>query len=432
MVSGVGFMSDAYDLFVINLVKNVLFDVYPLAASKADNKAQQTALAAAVTTAALVGAIFGQLVFGFFADRLGRRTIFIATISLVIVGALGSATCSAPSVAPGADPYAANASVFWQLVFWRSVLGFGVGGEYPLSATVTSESHARAARGRSIALVFSMQGVGNLLASLVMLACLRSGLALDVVWRVALALGALPGILSVYWRWRMEESTHFVRVAAGAGGLKQLELGGGALGDRAGLLAGAADAEAGGADALKRGADEAGPSAGAPSAAKTLSTIWEFRWALLGTAGSWFIFDVVFYGNGLFSSTVLSAINYGSGSLTDLASGNALIALIGLPGYYVSLLTIDAIGRRNIQLAGFAAVGVVFAVMGGFLDVLEHKISPLFVFLYGLTFFFANFGERDNRGGEAPLAGPRKADPRTHARTRARLSAPQALTCRPS
>jgi MFS family permease len=93
-VSGVGFMSDAYDLFVINLVKNVLFAVYPLAAKSADNKVQQTALAAAVTTAALVGAIFGQLAFGFFADRLGRRTIFILTISLVIVGALGSATCS--------------------------------------------------------------------------------------------------------------------------------------------------------------------------------------------------------------------------------------------------------------------------------------------------------------------------------------------------
>ena len=263
-------------------------------------------------------------------------------------------------MAAGGDVYAANASVFWQLVFWRSLLGFGVGGEYPLSATVTSESHARAARGRSIALVFSMQGVGNLLASLVMLACLRSGMPLDAVWRVALALGALPGLLSVYWRWRMEESTHFVRVAtggAGGPGAKQLE-----LSDRAGLLA----AEEGGAGG---GGSEGGSGgAGAPSWAKTLSTIWEFRYALLGTAGSWFIFDVVFYGNGLFSSTVLSGIGYGSGSLTDLASGNALIALIGLPGYYVSLLTIDAIGRRNIQLAGFAAVGVVFAIMGGFLE----------------------------------------------------------------
>jgi MFS family permease len=143
-----------------------------------DSRPAFTSVAAAITTAALVGAIFGQLAFGFFADRLGRRAIFIATISLVIIGALGSATCSAPNVAPGADPYAANASVFWQLVFWRSVLGFGVGGEYPLSATVTSESHTLAARGRSIALVFSMQGVGNLLASLVMLACLRAGLAL--------------------------------------------------------------------------------------------------------------------------------------------------------------------------------------------------------------------------------------------------------------
>ena len=61
-------MSDAYDLFVINLVKSVLFAVYPLAADAAENKALETNAAAAITTAALVGAVFGQLVFGTFAD----------------------------------------------------------------------------------------------------------------------------------------------------------------------------------------------------------------------------------------------------------------------------------------------------------------------------------------------------------------------------
>ena len=320
VVSGVGFMSDAYDLFIINIVKSVLFKVYPLAASAADNKSAQTAVAAAVTTAALVGAIFGQLLFGAFADRIGRRAIFVCTISLVIVGALGSATCSAP---PGTgsqeDQFAQNYSVYWQLVFWRSVLGFGVGGEYPLSATVTSEAHALRARGRSIALVFAQQGAGNLLASLVMVCALKAGLELDVVWRLALGLGALPGLLSVYWRWRMEESEAFVRVASGAAALAGKN---GAEGAEAGLLAAEEDAPGG-----------ARAEAAKPSWAKTLSTIWEFRWVLAGTAGSWFIFDVVFYGNGLFSSQVLSSIGYGSGSLLDLATGNALIALIGLPGY---------------------------------------------------------------------------------------------------
>jgi PHS family inorganic phosphate transporter-like MFS transporter len=367
-------MSDAYDLFVINLVKSVLFAVYPLAADKAENKALETNAAAAITTAALVGAVFGQLVFGTFADYLGRRVIFIVTISVVIISALGSATAFAKAGAGGGADYAANAGVYYQLVFWRLLLGFGVGGEYPLSATISSEAAGDArARGRSIASVFAMQGVGNLLASLVMVACLSSGLPLDAVWRVALALGAAPGLLTVYWRYQMNESERFLEVTAGAGGA------GGKAEDVALLAAEGGEAAPGG-----------GPARG--SWARTLRTIYEFRWTLLGTAGSWLIFDIVFYGNGLFSSNVLSGIGYGSGSLDDLAKGNALIGLIGLPGYFVALVTIDRIGRRNIQLLGFAATAVVFVALGVFLDPLEKSYSALFVFLYGLTFFFANFG----------------------------------------
>jgi PHS family inorganic phosphate transporter-like MFS transporter len=365
-------MSDAYDLFVINLVKNVLFQVYPLAKDAAQNKALDTSLAAAITTAALVGAIFGQLTFGFFADYLGRRVIFITTISLVILGSLGSATCSAPSSPPSTD-YSGNVSVYYQLVFWRLLLGFGVGGEYPLSATISAESNNTKQRGTAVASVFSMQGVGNLLASVVMICCLRSSLPLDVVWRIALGIGALPGICTVYWRYRMEESHHFTAITSG----DVMSIGDSS--DEESLLKTDTSSSA-----------VAAPAKG--SFKRTLQTIWEFRWTLLGTAGNWLIFDIVFYGNGLFSSTVLTGIGYGSGSLEDLAIGNAFIGLIGLPGYFVALATIDRLGRKNIQIMGFVCTAIVFLFMAIFLDPLEKKYSGLFIFLYGLTFFFANFG----------------------------------------
>ena len=364
-------MSDAYDLFVINLVKNVLFQVYPLAKDAAQNKALDTSLAAAITTAALVGAIFGQLTFGIFADYLGRRVIFITTISLVILGSLGSATCSAPSSPPSTD-YSGNVSVYYQLVFWRLLLGFGVGGEYPLSATISAESNNTKQRGTAVASVFSMQGVGNLLASVVMICCLRSSLPLDVVWRIALGIGALPGLCTVYWRYRMEESHHFTAITSGDV-----------------LSIDSSDEE----NLLKTDTPSSAVAAPAKGSLKrTLQTIWEFRWTLLGTAGNWLIFDIVFYGNGLFSSTVLSGIGYGSGSLEDLAIGNAFIGLIGLPGYFVALATIDRLGRKNIQIMGFVCTAIVFLFMAIFLDPLEKKFSGLFIFLYGLTFFFANFG----------------------------------------
>ena len=39
--------------------------------------------------------------------------------------------------------------------------------------------------------------------------------------------------------------------------------------------------------------------------------IYTNRWALWGTAGSWFILDIVFYANGLFSGQVSSSMGFG-------------------------------------------------------------------------------------------------------------------------
>jgi hypothetical protein len=59
-----------------------------------------------------------------------------------------------------------------------------------------------------------MQGVGNLLASLTMFILLSSNLNIDWVWRIALGAGAVPGILTVYFRYKMEESSHYKKHAA--------------------------------------------------------------------------------------------------------------------------------------------------------------------------------------------------------------------------
>lgn len=42
------------------------------------------------------------------------------------------------------------------------------------------------------------------------------------------------------------------------------------------------------------------------------AVVWENRWRLAGTAGAWFILDVVFYANGLFSGQITSAMGLGS------------------------------------------------------------------------------------------------------------------------
>ncbi|EGG21193.1 major facilitator superfamily protein [Cavenderia fasciculata] len=121
LVAGTGFLCDAYDLFVINLVIVILETLY------GDFKSSKSV----VSTAALWGAVTGQLVFGFVADRVGRRTGFIITLSFIIVGAFGSILSF--NVSDGFN-------IFIMLALWRALLGFGIGGEYPLSATISSET----------------------------------------------------------------------------------------------------------------------------------------------------------------------------------------------------------------------------------------------------------------------------------------------------
>jgi MFS family permease len=235
-VAGAGFMSDAYDLFIIDVVKNVMSELYP----------QSAAQTAAVSTAALVGAVLGQLVFGALADKVGRRTIFMVTLTLVVLSSLGSATITDDG----------NGAIYAQLAAWRFMLGFGVGGEYPLSATITSEGAATRTRGYAVALVFAMQGVGKILAAAVNASCLSSGMSLDAAWRFALGFGSVPGLLTVYHRWKIEESHHFKAVLHADNA--------GARGEAA--AAAAAAAEEGAAGGAKAASDEADVADGAVGA----------------------------------------------------------------------------------------------------------------------------------------------------------------------
>lgn len=113
------------------------------------------------------------------ADIVGRKRIFVATAALISVGSIGSAfVMDTPSL-----------TIYGQLACWRFILGCGVGGEYPLAATVTSESSSAENRGKLMAGVFAMQGVGSLLSVVVVVLCLLLGCSNAFTWRFALAFG---------------------------------------------------------------------------------------------------------------------------------------------------------------------------------------------------------------------------------------------------
>ncbi len=97
----------------------------------------------------------------------------------------------------------------------RIVLGIGIGGDYPVSATIMSEYSSKSTRGRMVGLVFAMQGLGLVVGPLIALILLGSGASNNLTWRLLLGLGAIPGLAVFYLRRQIHETPRFA-MAGGA------------------------------------------------------------------------------------------------------------------------------------------------------------------------------------------------------------------------
>jgi PHS family inorganic phosphate transporter-like MFS transporter len=85
-----------------------------------------------------VGTLIGQLFFGYLADRYGRKRMYGIELMIIMVGTIGSAFSA--NMAKGLSVYAV-------LGIWRFFMGVGIGGDYPLSAIITSEFAGKNYRG---------------------------------------------------------------------------------------------------------------------------------------------------------------------------------------------------------------------------------------------------------------------------------------------
>ncbi len=188
-ISGMGFFCDAYDLFIIGVVMNILKGEWhpsPLAVGL-------------VTSTALLASALGAVLFGRVADMVGRKRIYGYEVLVLAAGDIASA------FSPG----------IWWLIGFRIVLGIGIGGDYPVSATLMSEYAGKRSRGMMVSLVFAMQAAGLIVGPLLAAALLASGLAHDLVWRLLLAFGAVPALAVFQMRRHLGESPRYQAAQAG-------------------------------------------------------------------------------------------------------------------------------------------------------------------------------------------------------------------------
>jgi MFS transporter, PHS family, inorganic phosphate transporter len=347
-VSGMGFFTDAYDLFVIGIVVALLKTEWSLSTSQISWINSATLLASAV----------GAIVFGRVADILGRKRIYGYEVLILAFGALASA------LSPN----------YTFLLVCRIILGIGIGGDYPVSATIMSEYSGKQSRGRMVGLVFAMQGAGLIVGPLVAAILLGSGLSSDYTWRILLALGAIPGLAVFYLRRQIHETPRFA-------------------------MAGGAAEEAEAAIAHATGSS-AGPKAAEESKARhTQSALEGFTilarnrrmllW-LIGTAGAWLLLDFCYYGNTISTPEILKLLNPHASELYNVLVQLAIFAVFAVPGYIVAILLLDKTGRKSIQVLGFGMMALCFLLIGLIPGATTTAIT--FILLYGVSYFFTEFG----------------------------------------
>ncbi|KAG6776070.1 hypothetical protein POTOM_019573 [Populus tomentosa] len=395
IISGMGFFTDAYDLFCISLVTKLLGRIYYQVEGSPKPGILPPNVAAAVNGVALCGTLAGQLFFGWLGDKLGRKHVFGITLLLMMISSIGS------GLSFGSSPKTVMAT----LCFFRFWLGFGIGGDYPLSATIMAEYSNKKTRGAFIAAVFAMQGFGILAGGIVAMAVSATfgavykapaysvdpigstGPQADYVWRIILMLGALPAALTYYWRMKMPETPRYTALVA-----KNAEKASRDMSKVMGIEMQAQE-EVGEEKVINKS-----------NSFGLLSEEFLRRHGLhlLGTASTWFLVDIAYYSQNLFQKDIFSAVGWlprantmnAMEELFKIAKAQFLIALCGtVPGYWFTVFLIDYIGRFTIQLIGFFFMTVfmfVLAIPYHHWTLKENNIG--FVVIYGLTFFFANFG----------------------------------------
>ncbi|KAJ7681559.1 inorganic phosphate transporter [Mycena rosella] len=389
-IAGVGFFLDAYDLFVINPVATMLqYRLY-------DGNDLPAGLQGLLKAAANIGSVIGQFVFGYLADSLGRKAVYGKELMLIIFATIMCLTTPTGSLSP--DSCLIYLSVF------RILLGVGVGGDYPMSASITTDRSVLRKRGTMLAYIFSNQGWGSFVGSLVTIIVLAAYKGVmdgkgetskvDGVWRIVVGLSLVPAFATLYQRLTLPESTRFI-ASKNQDVAKQKE-------------EQVAAAEAHSAEEPKKGAD------GEVEVAEVLKKKAHFReflvyfseWRhaklLIGTCVCWFLLDIAcvtirwILRHQPKPNVVLEEINFDgkTGSawekLFKVSTGNIIITALGfVPGYYASILLIEVLGRKWIQIQGFLMAALFLAILAAKFHTLS---KPAFIVCFAFLQFFFNFG----------------------------------------
>ncbi|TYI71211.1 hypothetical protein E1A91_D08G278200v1 [Gossypium mustelinum] len=114
VIAGMGFFTDAYDLFSISFITKLLGRIYYFDALSEKPGTLPPRIVAAVNGMAFCRTLAGQLFFGWLGDKLGRKRVYGLTLMLMVIFSIAS------GLSFGKSPDGVMAT----LCFFRFWLGF--------------------------------------------------------------------------------------------------------------------------------------------------------------------------------------------------------------------------------------------------------------------------------------------------------------------
>ncbi|CAK9012320.1 Glycerophosphoinositol permease 1 (Glycerophosphodiester transporter GIT1) [Durusdinium trenchii] len=276
-----------------------------------------------VKSAMYAGSILGMIVMGPLSDLIGRRNGLILCSLITLTGALLSTFA-----------WCENA-----LIAARIITGIGMGGEYPLASSHSAESSSTADGARNVALLYLFgSGGGQALCPLVTYLMDIAGVPDHLLWRCIFAIGSALSVLGLLLRIvATQDSPKFKQSRA---------------------------------------------SHSHQSTASLLRPYWR---PLLGTAGGWFLYDIVEYGLKQNDAAIFDAGH--DGAYSDSVLSVFFTRLLVIPSLIVAPWLLTMTSSRRVQCAGFlgcALCNLALAVGYGTLK----EMTVLFFALYIIQLSF--------------------------------------------
>ncbi len=339
LVTGLGWLFDSMDTGLISFVLPVLAKEWGLTPDQMGW----------IGSVGLIGMALGAVISGTVADRIGRKQVFTIT---VLMYAIATGMC-------------ALAWNYEALLFFRFLVGFGLGGELPVAATLMSEYAPTKLRGRFIVLLESFWGIGWLVA-----ACIAYLLIPEFGWKMAFLIGSLPALYVFLIRLHMPESVRYLISQKRIDEAKEIIL---MLEKKLHVESKAFDAELTPAEQGTASNEQPGPGA-----------LWSGKY-VKRTIMLWLAwFGIVFSYYGIFMW--LPSIVFQQGFAVVKTFEYVLImTLAQLPGYYCAAWLVDVIGRKYTLSIFLLMSGVASYFFG-------NAGSSETLLLWGATMSFFNLG----------------------------------------